>query len=749
MLDWRFRLQTQVAVAVTLVVAFALGAAMIIATRVVTSGSLDRAATDLAAARSAFYRLQDDRGEFAAAQATLVTQLPVFRAHLTDSRLAADAATLQVLVDEYRVQLKSAFCIVTGKSATWTAASGWPGRERRSAPIDRMIAAATTTGRPQRELAAVGDKLFLVVSEPAQFAEETLGTLSVGYALDDGVARQLAEVTHSQVNIVAGRRLAASSLTGAERLAIDALVARGELPATGDAPRMQTLDATEYVAAAFRLTPNDGTDAPGRLVLLQDWGPTSGYLRELRRQLLYAGLIIFTIALAGGLAFAHRVAGPLSEIASAAGDIAAGNWARRIPVAGAAEAMEMARAFNEMTNSLRHWYDEAKRRDDELRQAQKMEAIGRLAGGIAHDFNNLLTAIRGYAELVAFRMNTKDPQHGEMMEILAAVDRAAELTKQLLAFSRRQTVTPRVLMLDQLLHSAEQMLKSVLGEDVRLITQIDRNIAPVRADRGQIEQVLLNLVINARDAMPRGGTLKIALSNVSVGAAPHDVQRSAVPDYYVCLSVTDTGHGMDRATGSRIFEPFFTTKEAGHGTGLGLAIVYEIVTDAGGMVDVDTEIGRGTTFRVYLPRLPEGEAVDVPAADTELMAMAARGSETVLVAEDDQRLGTLIGKTLRDAGYTVLQAAHGEEALDIARTHRAPIDLLITDVVMPGMSGCALFERVNSLRRETRVLYMSGYADDAVLRYGLKATAPFIRKPFSMDSLMNKMREALTPPSHA
>jgi len=743
MFDWRLKLQTHVAVAVTLVVAFALGAAMLIATRVVTSGSLARAATDLAAARSAFYHLQDDRGQFAAAQATLVTQLPVFRAHLTDSRLAADAATLQVLVDEYRQQLKSAFCIVTGKSAAWTAASGWPGAERRSAPIDRMIAAAAARSRRQRGLAAVGDRLFVVVSEPARFADETLGTLSVGYALDDAVARQLAEVTHSEVNIVAGRSLAASSLAGAERAAMEDVIARGDALATGAAPRMETLGATEYVVAAFPLSQDATADAPGRLVLLQDWGPTSGYLRELRRQLLYTGLIIFAFALAGGVLFAHRVSRPLTEIASAAGDIAAGNWTRRIPVSGAAEAMEMARAFNEMTNSLRHWYDEAKRRDDELRQAQKMEAIGRLAGGIAHDFNNLLTAIRGYAELVAFRMKDKDPLKGDLTEILAAVDRAAELTKQLLAFSRRQTVTPRVLMLDHLVQSAEHMLKSVLGEDVRLITTIDRHIAPVRADRGQIEQVLLNLVINARDAMPRGGTLKIALSNVSVGAAPHDVQRSAVPDHYVCLSVTDTGHGMDRATAARIFEPFFTTKEAGHGTGLGLAIVYEIVTDAGGMVDVDTELGRGTTFRVYLPQLGEGEAVEVPSVDAELTAIAARGSETVLVAEDDRRLGTLIGKTLRDAGYTVLQAAHGEEALDIARTHRAPIDLLITDVVMPGMSGCALFERVTSLRHETRVLYMSGYADEAVVRYGLQATAPFIRKPFSMDSLMSKMREAL------
>jgi len=744
LLDWRFRLETYVAVAVTLVVAFALGAAMIIATRVVTTGSFARASTELAAARSAFYSLQADREEFAAAQAALVTQLPVFRAHLTDSRVAADTATLQVLADEYRRQLRAAFCIITGPSGAWTVASGWREAERRSAPIDRMIAAAAV-GKPQRGLTTIGDRLFIVVSEPARFAEETLGTLSVGYSLDDAVARQLAEVTHCDVSFVSGRGLAASSLTGASRLALETLIARGEAFAPADAPRMEELGGTAFVGAAFPLTQDPSAEAPGRLVLLQDWAPTSGYLRELRRQLLMAGLAIFAVALAGGLLFAHRVSRPLTEIASAAGDIASGNWSRRIPVRGAAEAVEMARAFNEMTNSLRHWYDEAKRRDDELRQAQKMEAIGRLAGGIAHDFNNLLAAIRGYAELAAFRMKPKDPQRGEMLEILAAVDRAAELTRQLLAFSRWQTVSPRVLKLDQLVSSAEQMLHSVLGEDVRLITQIDRNIAAVRADRGQIEQVLLNLVINARDAMPRGGTLKIGLSNVSVGAAPHDVQRSPVPEQYVCLSVTDTGHGMDRATASRIFEPFFTTKEAGQGTGLGLAIVYEIVQDAGGMVDVDTELGRGTTFRVYLPQLPEGETVEAPAAEAGTAVDGRRGSETVLVAEDDQRLGTLIGKTLRDAGYTVLQAAHGEEALDIARTHRAPIDLLITDVVMPGMSGCALFERVNSLRHETRVLYMSGYADDAVTRYGLQTSAPFIRKPFSMDSLMIKMREALGP----
>jgi CheY-like chemotaxis protein len=377
-----------------------------------------------------------------------------------------------------------------------------------------------------------------------------------------------------------------------------------------------------------------------------------------------------------------------------------------------------------------------------------MQAIGRLAGGIAHDFNNLLTAIRGYAELVVFRLPETDPNRAEIQEVVHAVDRAAELTKQLLTFSRRQTVTRDALALDQLVMGTEQMMRSVVGEDVKVVTAIAPDLLPVRADRGQIEQVLLNLVINARDAMPNGGTLRIALSNIAAGAVPHNVERSAaVTGPCACLSVSDTGHGMDRETAARIFEPFFTTKEPGRGTGLGLAIVYEIIQDAGGIVEVDTEIGRGTTFRVFLPQIAAGTPAPEAPAAVSGRAAAARGSETVLVAEDDQRLGALIVKTLRDAGYTVLQAAHPEEALEIVRAHRAPIHLLLADVVMPGMSGCTLSERVKSLRDETRVLFMSGYADEAVSRYGLdtSATANFIRKPFSMESLMAKMREALEP----
>jgi len=734
------RLETHVAVAVTLVVAFALGAAMIIASRVVTAGSLERASSDLEAARFAFYRLQDDRAEFAAAQTALVATLPVFRAHLTDLRLAADVQTVQVLADEYRLQLKAAFCIVTGGKAGISVMSGWSGPSRPPAVIADMVASAAA-GQPRESIALIGERPFLVVSEPARFADETLGTLTAGYALDDDVARRLAEVTHCDVNIVVGRRLAASSLAGGRRMALEDSLARDESAAESVSPRMERLGDGTYVRAVFGLSRDRSVDAAGRLVLLQDWEPTSRYLAQLRRQLAFAGVAIFAVALAGGLLFARRVSRPLSDIAAAAGDIAGGNWTRQVPVRGATEALEMARAFNEMTGSLRHWYDEAKRRDDDLRQAQKMEAIGRLSGGIAHDFNNLLTAIRGYAEIVVFRMAQSDPNRGEMEEVVHAVDRAAELTRQLLTFSRRQSAQTSAFALDQLVLGTEQMLRSVVGEGVALITTAEQELPRVRGDRAQMEQVLLNLVINARDAMPNGGILRISLAKASGGRVSYD-HDSAPREQYVCMAVSDTGHGMDRETASRIFEPFFTTKEAGQGTGLGLAIVYEIVHDADGTIEVDTDIGRGTTFRVYLPAAVEGEAAAVPTASAA--RANAGGSETVLIAEDDQRLGTLIGKSLRDAGYTVLQATQAEEALDIVRAYRAPIHLLLADVVMPGMSGWTLSQRVCSLRDETRVLLMSGYADDAVSRYGLEIDAPnFIRKPFSMDALMQKMREAL------
>ena len=367
-----------------------------------------------------------------------------------------------------------------------------------------------------------------------------------------------------------------------------------------------------------------------------------------------------------------------------------------------------------------------------------MEAIGRLAGGVAHDFNNLLTAIKGYGELLLESLQDEDQQRADTVEILKAADRAASLTRQLLAFSRRQVMVPRVLALDQVVTEIQNMLRRLVGEDIELAFVCAPGLGHIRGDAGQIEQILVNLVVNARDAMPKGGTIRLELNNVEL---TNEERPGLAGGRYVQVAVSDTGCGMDTETVAHIFEPFFTTKPDGQGTGLGLATVYGIVQQNGGTIEVDTQPGRGTTFRVYLPHVT---AVAAPHAAPKSRREPTRGSETVLVAEDDGLVGALIANALRKVGYMVLEAANGMRALEIVHAHPGPIHLLLTDVVMPAMSGHMLSEQVASLRSETRVLFMSGYPDDLVLRHGVHASNNhFIQKPFAIEALAAKIRGVL------
>jgi signal transduction histidine kinase/CheY-like chemotaxis protein len=386
-------------------------------------------------------------------------------------------------------------------------------------------------------------------------------------------------------------------------------------------------------------------------------------------------------------------------------------------------------------------YREARKRDDELRQAQKLEAIGRLAGGVAHDFNNLLTAIRGYSDLLLEDLEPGDRRRDDVDQIVDAANRASGLTKQLLAFSRRQPIARNVFTLDDVVAGTEKILRRLIGEDVELTTVIEPKTGRVYADRGQIEQVLMNLAVNARDAMPKGGRLRIQLAGAAFDEDDPKRPVAAAPGRYVRLSVTDTGCGMSPEIVSHIFEPFFTTKEIGRGTGLGLSTVYGIVDEAGGAIEVDTTVGRGTTFHIYLPEtsaVPESGRADATAT------APAASSETVLLVEDEAMVAKLVAGALEKAGYTVLRAANAQEALAVVRSCTAPIDLLLTDVVMPGMNGRELADEVVKLRPDIRVLYMSGYTDDALLVRGVKTnSASFIQKPFSMPELTVKIREVL------
>jgi two-component system, cell cycle sensor histidine kinase and response regulator CckA len=379
--------------------------------------------------------------------------------------------------------------------------------------------------------------------------------------------------------------------------------------------------------------------------------------------------------------------------------------------------------------------------EDQLRQAQRMEAVGMLAGGVAHDFNNLLTIISGYSQLMLNALPPKDPNRHAAEQIFKAGDQAAALTRQLLAFSRRQMLQPRVLDLNQLVTSLGGMLRRLIGEDIDLRLSLQPDLGRVISDPGQLEQVLMNLAVNARDAMPKGGTLTVETANLEFDEGYSSRHFAVKPGGYVLLAVSDTGAGMDEETKARLFEPFFTTKAPGKGTGLGLSTVLGIVKQSGGSIQVHSEPGHGASIEVYLPRIDQPVLQDIPAAQ----ASTRRGTETILLVEDDEMVRSLVRESLERHGYIVLEASGSAAARRILEEHIGPIHLLITDVVMPGGNGRDLAVYVQSRRPEVKALFMSGYTDSAVLDRGIGAGngQAFIRKPFTPGALTDKVREVL------
>jgi two-component system, cell cycle sensor histidine kinase and response regulator CckA len=396
----------------------------------------------------------------------------------------------------------------------------------------------------------------------------------------------------------------------------------------------------------------------------------------------------------------------------------------------------------------RRQIEEALRSSEErLRHAQKMEAIGRLAGGVAHDFNNLLTGILGYSELLLAGVGVGDPLQEGLQEIKKAANRAASLTHQLLAFSRRQVLQPKVLTLNSVVADLERMLRRLIGEHIELFIASDEPLEPVLADPGQISQVIMNLALNARDAMLGGGTLSIETRNADLdemSAAQQDIE----PGRYVMLVVSDTGIGIDPDAQAHLFEPFFTTKDKALGTGLGLATVYGIVEQSGAKMHFSSELGRGTSFKIFFPRVAErAERSEGPSG---ALAAVPRGSEVVLLVEDEETVRRLTRTFLENIGYRVLDARHGGEGIALCRNHQGPIHLLLTDVLMPKLNGRELAEQATLLHPEMKVLFMSGYTDDALIGEDIKAQgAPFLQKPFTLQELGRKVRDLLDSTAEA
>jgi len=590
-----------------------------------------------------------------------------------------------------------------------------------------------------------GGHLYEVYIQPIYFGAPsqnlTVGLLAVGHEVNERAAKEFASIASSEVAFNIGDTLVASTLGRMDQSQLARKLRERAQASSNDAQEFQ-LGSERYLARTVNLS-SQGEPVVS-LTVLKSFDKATLFLSELNRGLIVLGLL--SIPLGGALVFwiSHTYTKPLAGLVAGARALGRGDFSYPLDTRGGDEVSEVTEAFVRMRASLESTQNEQRQLEERLRQAHKMEAVGRLAGGVAHDFNNLLTIIRGNSDLLQDREGA-DALHRKCVEqIQKAAGRAVSMTRQLLAFSRMQVLQPRVLDLNTVVAEMGKMLPRLIGEHIEFSFLPDPSLASIKADPGQIEQVILNLAANARDAMPRGGKLSLRTENVSVNEFEAVKRPPMTPGRYVLLSIGDTGHGMDEATKGHIFEPFFTTKEVGKGTGLGLAMVYGIVKQSGGFIWVDTKLGTGTTFEIYLPQ-EKGKA-EVTEAEQKTTP-TPQGSETVLVVEDEAGVRELACQFLRVKGYNVLEAEGGLEALAVSRSHPGAIHLLLSDMVMPKMSGEELAVQLRAARPETRVAFMSGYSEFSRGDLGKGfPEAPVLQKPFSPASLVEIVREALARP---
>jgi signal transduction histidine kinase/ActR/RegA family two-component response regulator len=585
--------------------------------------------------------------------------------------------------------------------------------------------------------------LYEVWIQPVYFGpanpDNINGLLAVGHEIDNRTARDFSSVVSSEVVFKAGDKIVASTLRSVDGFPISAAPASTSGSGPSNVSQELQLANERYLVTTVNLS--TAGELSVSLSVLKSFDKATAFLSRLNRILLGLGLL--SVFAGGILVFfiSHTFTRPLSNLVAGVHALEEGNFAYPLEHSGGDEVAEVTGAFDRMRNTLQTTQNEQRQLEERLRQAHKMEAVGRLAGGVAHDFNNLLTIIRGNSDILSDRPDMDSLFLRCVGQIQKASNRAVSMTRQLLAFSRMQVLQPVVLDLNTVVSEMGKMLPRLIGEHIDFSFQPESKLATVLADPGQIEQVLLNLAVNARDAMPHGGKLTVRTLNVAMSELQAGKRPPMTPGNYVLLAVTDTGHGMDEKTKAHIFEPFFTTKEIGKGTGLGLATVYGIVKQSGGFIWVESAVGLGTTFEIYLP----ASSKTVAEAEAESRSIPApRGSETILVVEDEPGVRELACTFLRTGGYSVLEAKDGVHALELFAAHSADIHLVLADMIMPRMTGTDLAFELRSRRPGIRILFMTGYADFSENNDESSLTPDSVlQKPFSSTSLLEKIREAL------
>ena len=691
---------------------------------------------DLRTSVSTYRSFEKQRETMLTHSAELIANLPNVRALMT----TRDLATIQDASEGIWRLSGSDLLVLADRSGNMLALrTSAPGSVRESSQA--LLRDSLEQGE-ERNWWYTSGHLFEVWIKPIYFGAASenaaLGYLAVGHEIDEEAAKNFSNVVTSEVAFHYESVLIASSLAASQQPALMQFGA-GRPGGPGETPQEIQLGSERYLMTTVRLSPVGAPEVS--LSVLKSFDKAAAFLNTLNHVLLGLGFV--SVMAGGALVFliSDTFTRPLANLVAGVRALEKGDFDYPLGDRSGDEVGEVTGAFDRMRANLQRTLKDQKQLEDRLRQAHKMEAVGRLAGGVAHDFNNLLTIIRGHSDLLMDRADSDDNIRRNIEQVQKAANRAVAMTRQLLAFSRKQVLQPRIVDLNSVVADMGKMLPRLIGEHIEFIFVPDPKLASVMAVPGQIEQVIMNLAVNARDAMEGGGKLTIRTFNISLDEETARQRAPMPPGPYVLLSVSDTGHGMDAVTRAHIFEPFFTTKEVGKGTGLGLATVYGVVKQSGGFIYVESTTGNGATFEVYLPQAAEKSAQ----GDAEARGQTIpNGSETVLVAEDETGVRELACEFLRSRGYCVLEAKDGQEAMEVAMRHTGPLHLVLTDIVMPRMSGGELAEKLKKLRPETKILYMTGYSEYLSGQAGQSISpAAILQKPFSLRSLVEKVCETL------